>query len=227
MSTIRSSALLLLLGGCGGSPSEAVAYRDALHSGDCAPLRDDQLRDDCYIAHLDPSAPDACAPLTTERGRGECHFQLAEKTHDPALCKDAGPFADDCALHLVSQHFVDLATPGSVPGDHEDEVAAVITAGGLHLEDRRPWGAWYRQVLQGQTPLDRSACDVLTNPMHKGICRAAGMGLYHDRLNVARDKHEYPCDGGPLPASLAYAPDPELDAARQHRRPDLCRSTPR
>lgn len=210
--------ILACLLGCAATDPRA-AYLHGLRTGECAPVTDTQLRDDCWIARVGREGVDWCGETTAGRARGECYFQLAERTGDPSLCPRATPFADDCALHLLSRGFGELL-PAS-PGEKESEVAARIAAAGLGPEDPRPWSAWYRWVLGGQRPLDRASCAQVAEPLRREACERTGVALYHDLLNRARDLRTYPCDGGPLPPELQHTPDPELDAARAARA-DLC-----
>ena len=148
-------------------------------------MRGDALRDDCWLAHLDTADPAWCDRFTTDKLRAECAFTMGERLDDPAWCARAGPFADDCRLHLVSRRVTKL-TGG--PADHEAEVEAIVVAVGLAADDHRPWAAWFRHALGSTSPLDRSRCDALTDPERREGCRFAGLALYHDRLNHARDR---------------------------------------
>ena len=42
------------------------------------------------------------------------------------------------------------------------------------------------------------------------------MGVFHEKLNISRDKNQITCDM-PLPSNLSYIPDPEMDAALKER----------
>lgn len=213
-------ALLLLLA-CSRGADDIATYRAALDDGRCERIVDPWRRDDCWIHRTEVDQRPHCDRVTDARQQGECWFVLAEATLDPALCPRATPFADDCALHVLSLGFRALGEPGTVPGEHEVEVARRIAAAGLAPDDLRPWSAWYRQVLAGQRPLDRGACDRVADPARAEACRRTGLALYQDRLNHARDHHLWPCDGGPLPPSLATTPDPAIDALVAART-DLC-----
>lgn len=211
--------MLSLLLACAAPPSDATTYAAALHDGSCATVRDDALRDDCWLRWLDPKDPTWCDRLTTDRLRAECAFTMAERTGEATWCDRAGPFEDDCRLHHLSRQLADVE---GLPADRDAEIEAAIRAAGLAEDDGRAWGTWYRWSLGRQAPLDRSTCDAVTDASRREACRQAGLGLFHDRLNNARDRKLFPCDGGPLPPLLAYAPDPDLDLAIQHRRPELC-----
>lgn len=217
--------MILLLFACtfpsdrAGDAEDRARYVAGLASGECAPVRDAALRDDCYAATVD--SPADCEAVNDAKVRGECWFQLAESTEDASLCPRAAPFVDDCALHVLSRGFAGWLPRRARPGEHEDAAAARILATGLAVDDLRPWSAFYRHVLGSTRPLDRAACDAVADPARRVECKRTGIALYHDILNRARDKNRYPCDGGPLPPVLAYTPDPELDAVRAART-DLC-----
>jgi len=214
--------LAVLLACAGADPRGAddrARYVAGLASGECAGIRDDALRDDCREATA--KAPSDCESVGDATLRGECWFQLAEATSDAALCPRAVPFVDDCALHVLSRAFPKWLPKAARPGEHEAEAAARITAAGLAADDMRPWSAFYRHVLGGTRPIDRSTCDKVENAARREACKRTGIAMYQDLLNHARDRGLYPCDGGPLPTLLAYAPDPELDAVIAARR-DLC-----
>ena len=196
-------------------------YRDALRDGRCDAVADDALRDDCWVAMAGEGTGDTCAQVTDTTLRGECWFRLAEARSDAALCPQAVPFAEDCALHVLSRGFATGVPRGLRPGRGEDDAAARIVASGLAVTDMRPWSAWYRWVLGQNHPLDRAACLDVVDPDRREACLHTALALYGDLLNNARDRGTYPCDGSPLPAVLQYTPDPELDALRAGRT-DLC-----
>lgn len=231
--------MALLLLACGRPPADATAYPQALAAvasrpGDaadlCASLRDPALRADCVsagaerLAAEDASAAAAlCASLAEGVFRDECHFQVAEKSHTPARCAEAGAFADDCRLHLWSQDLRELLPLGKGPGEVEAAATAALATYGLASDDLRPWSALYRELLGREKPLDRGACARAPSPALAEVCTRTGAVLYGDRLNRARDRKTFPCAGGPLPTSLLTTPDPELEQMLAERRlRDLC-----
>ena len=76
---------------------DAKLYRDGLASGDCSPVRDGDLRDDCWVATAETKSLRAkpCDLIGGDRYEGECWFVLAEREKDPTLCKKAGTYADE------------------------------------------------------------------------------------------------------------------------------------
>lgn len=215
--------MILLLLACfdesAGDAEDRARYVAGLASGECEGVRDAKLRDDCREATA--KAPADCAAVADPTIRGECWFQLAESTQDASLCPRAAPFADDCALHVLSRGFAAWLPKKARPGEQEGAAATRMVAAGLDVGDMRPWSAFYRHLLGSTRPIDRSSCDAVADPARREACKRTGITMYQDLLNHARDRKLYPCDGGPLPSLLAYAPDPELDAVRAART-DLC-----
>lgn len=208
---MRLSGLLFgatcLLAAC--AQDRAATYTAALKSGDCATIDDATLRADCRVQ------TDQCEALTGDDA-AECWFLRAEARKDPTACANAGAFAFDCRMHLYTRALqAEVKDPRIEPD--EAAIAARIAAAGFESTDPRPWSAWYRHALSRRRPLDRSVCRALTDADHQQACLQTGLSLYNDYLNVARDRHLYTCDGGPLPELLQTTPDPELDAARAAR----------
>lgn len=211
--SLRAGLLLGAFGlatACGPTPAEE---RAAWREGRCEGISDARLHDDCLLWK------GSCEGIGAERPRGECWFRVAEASDDVSLCPKAGVFRDQCALHLISGAFME-SFPKAAPGVDEEAVAALVASAGFADDDMRPWSAWYRHAL-GKPPLDRGRCDAVADPGRREACRQTGLALYNDRLNQARDRHLYPCDGGPLPTLLSHVEDPgitSLIAARS----DLC-----
>jgi hypothetical protein len=229
-------ALIWLLG-CEEAPSSIHLYRAGLESGDCGPIPDPWLRDDCYLATASKKSirTNPCDPIVAQELKNECWFVMAEIEKDPALCRKADRFSEDCALHVLSGTLTGLVPKEAMPGDMAVEAAweEQIQKSGMLVSDPRPWSAFYRWVLGQHHPLDRASCSRITEGMRKEACEKTGEALYNDLLNHARDRRLYPCDkvaaGEPpgslksneLPVLLQHTPDPELDALRLSRT-DLC-----
>lgn len=202
--------------------SDARLYQQGLRTGDCAEIREVDYRDDCYAATASMRKEDPCGAIQADRMREECWFHVAERTNDPALCVRAGAFRDDCSLHLLSSDFRSWVPVGTLPGQDEERIEEKIREAGMDPEDPRPWSAYYRWLHGGQRPLDRRLCAAVSNPTRQEACYRTGIAHYNDLLNNARDRHIFPCPkGSALPPSLAYTPDPELDALIAGRE-DLC-----
>ena len=189
----------------------------------CAEIGSMELRADCtwrVVEELATTKPELCTTLCQDLpgifGQ-ECWFLLGEHGDDPAACANAGPMADECRMHLVGRRL--MGTRGDFSDD--DGAEDVFVGLGLSLGDDRPWSAWYRMLLSRQAVLDRSACTLVADPWRRDICVNTAIPLFHDRLNMARDKGLDLCTG--VPAEVAYVAEPELDAALDQRRlEDLC-----
>lgn len=216
---------LLLLFACGREPvPDAKLYRNGLASGDCSPIRDSKLRDDCWVATAETKSLRArpCDLVSGDRYKGECWFVIAEREKDASYCSKAGVFTDDCALHVLSGGFASWVKAESVPGDQDAEFEERIKTSGMKATDPRPWSAYYRWVLGQHRPLDRKSCAKVEDPMRREACEKTGLAVYNDLLNNARDRKLLPCPSlKPLPPELAHTPDPELDSLLSSRE-DLC-----
>ncbi len=204
--------------------AEARAWATALETGDCEGLAED-LHDACVIADVERTRVDRCGDAHAEHARGECRFRLAERTLDARLCEHAAPYAEDCALHVLSASFRTWVPSGAAPGGPEEDILAErIVEAGLAVDDPRPWSAWYRWVLGAQRPLDRGACGKVAASPRREACVQTGRAIFEDRLNRARDDGTLGCaspDGaqGALPEALRHTADAELDAIVAARRP--------
>ena len=211
----REEALISALGGC-----QAIQSKD--WRGDCALAAVQGLA--AKTRHETSALLQMCDELPSELTRAECAFQIGEQRNDRAACAQAGPFAEDCRMHIYSAAFTRLK---AVP-DAEIEAAfdALALEFGFSTDDPRPWVAASRWLLGRTSPLDRHRCDDLTVTSkidRVKVCHVAGRQLYMDRLNHARDTNQYPCDGSPLPDDLKTGDDSELDQLRLEReRRDLC-----
>lgn len=215
--------------------ADLARYRDALRTGACETVTTSSLRDDCWLSladegrrtSMDPGsagrtfvsaagpnlAPpdDVCDRVEDSFLRDECWFLRAEATEDFALCKKAATFHDSCRLHLLTQRFA--RAPAARLGEGEDAAREAILAAGFELDDLRPWSTWYRWILARQTPLDRPACRSLPDPARVSACEEMALIVYKGRLQLARDHGRNPC-AQPVPADLAYVPDPAVDTVR-------------
>ena len=206
---------LALVSAIGCAPSNASALAAAIVAGGCSELAATELRDLCRLERLE------CEAIEGELQRAECAFRTAEASGRIGDCADAGPFLEDCRMHLWSASFSEWAPKQPEVGRDEPLVAEHIAEARFNADDMRPWSAWYRLALGRHQPMDRGACRSVTTASIQKACLETGLSLYGDRLNNARDRHLYPCDGGELPAFLQTTPDPELDALRASRS-DLC-----
>lgn len=212
---------------------QAVQRTPAAAEETCAALELPELRAECITAAVerlatkDPAlAHSLCGGLPPSIGRDECFFQRAERSADPTACEDAGRFAMDCRMHLWTQVVVQAVPGGAAPGSFEEELSITAAEAGFEAEDPNPWIPVYRRALGMRRPLDRASCNQAGTELRVATCRNAGVQLYNDLLNHARDTQSFPCAGGPMPPTLAYTADPELDALVAERRSrDLCHAS--
>jgi hypothetical protein len=170
-----------------------------------------------------PGAPALCDRIESTTLKDECHFQLAERRNDLLACKEAGAFVDDCRLHAWT---AELKSAWGDPPDFPTGAAsarAVMVKDGIDPADPRFWSATFRYALLRKRPFDRNQCKPL-DPELRDACQHTGLATYADLLNHERDFGHFPCHGEPLPPTVAYTPDPDLEAmviSRLDR--DLCK----
>jgi hypothetical protein len=201
------SAIILL--GCDREPSpphrqyigalQQIQDKPEEADSACGPIRDSVLRADCYLAAVEragESGRELCERLEG-KSRGECHFILAEKGQSLKDCEEAGPYARDCRLHLLSR---------SLARENEYTVqAAESLLAGHGLEgSQEGWTAVYRNFHSKKRPLDLGWCRDSPDPL---LCRKAGLQIFRDRLNRARDTDKVECSGEVQPPMLGFHPD--------------------
>ncbi|MBM4367533.1 MAG: hypothetical protein FJ102_15075 [Deltaproteobacteria bacterium] len=184
----------------------AAEYREALESGGCAAVSDPALRDDCHAQRGE------CTQVHGAVARDECGFVRAEKAGEIALCGGAGRFEHDCRMHLWTQEVVKFDKSACAVGRGEPAVASRLVDLGFDADDPAPWSAYYRRCLSVNRPIDRGPCNLVPSAVAREACLRTGLALYDDLLNMARDKHDFPCGAGPMPALLEHAPDREIEA---------------
>lgn len=231
-------AALSLIVGCGVHPpaDDPRRYIDSLAAvvadpsttqEACGALRTPALQEDCILAGVErltgtdiEAAAALCVGLPTGRGKDECGFLLAERTGEAGRCAQAGRFILDCRMHLL-QRSVSRAQLPADPAQAEGAAAALLEATGFSADDEHAWTLLYRDTLSRQVALDLSRCDATPRA---ALCRRAGGGLFHDRLNFARDTtvlSETWCGDRVGLAVLDHVPDPDIDAILAQRT-DIC-----
>ena len=232
------ASMLPMLLGCGSKPpgDEARRYTDSLTAlaanpartgAVCGALSVPALREDCVLAGVarlaaaDPAAATAlCAELPAGVSQDECGFVLAEETGDSARCRDAGRFALDCQMHLLQRAVSSVRLP-SDPVDADAEATALLHTAGFAPDDAHAWTLLYRDILARQSPLNLARCD---ETPRAELCRRAGGGLFHDRLNFVRDTDALTADWCTRRSGvtvLEHTPDPDIDTILSQR-PDIC-----
>ena len=231
-------AALSLITGCGVHPPTdehrrytdslaAVAADPAATHESCGALHTPALREDCILAGVErlveadvEAAAALCVDLPAGRSQDECGFILAEKTGEASRCALAGRFTLDCRMHLLQRAVSRAALPAD-PAQAELPAAALLATAGFSADDEHAWTLLYRDTLSRQLALDLTRCDVTPRAE---LCRRAGGGLFHDRLNFARDTEaltEDWCTDRSGVAVLDHVADPDIDAILAQR-PDIC-----
>ncbi len=209
--------------------TEAIAL--ALTSPDraiplCHQLRDPALRADCawavveVLASSDPQASAMLCAKTPEPGGEECWFLLGEHAQDPQACANAGTLADDCRMHVFSDRVHNELPKDAKPGQVEELVRPWVIWAGFSTKDERPWSATYRQLLMRNSPLDPGSCATISEPALAEICSKTAIPVFHDLLNMHRDRGAQLCTGElPFPVVLTPALETEL---AERRSQELC-----
>ena len=196
----------------------------------CSVLTDPELHGECVsigaerLAIQQEGEPAMlCELIEIQLWQDECFFIVAEKGAEPGLCASAGRFETDCFMHTWTRKIHREIPKKTRPGQAEPEWAQMANDHGFAPDDDRPWVALYRKLLGEMTPMDRAACDDVTLERLQNICRKAGLGLFHDRLNYVRDKALLDCQSDTLPKALNTLLDMELRATlEQRKQEDLC-----
>jgi len=231
-------AALLVLAACSTAPdtkTDLLRYQRALETAvtdpaaawdACSTVADAGLRGDCGLATIEAWAGhkgvdsaellSRCAELEPQTTTHECAFQVAERRHEPAGCAAAGPYEDDCRLHLATARF-DAWMPRDARLQDEDLHQQMITEAeeaGLAADDPRVWSAFFRRVYMQQISMDRSGCTALIEFLAES-CHETGRAVYRDRMNIARTQGMFPCDDAEPPRFLQTGDDTELEQLRR------------
>jgi hypothetical protein len=113
----------------------------------CAGLPSGRWRGECVISAVErlavsqPAlAEGLCAQLEEDDGgveAHECWFQLAERSHDVALCVRSGSFVEDCRIHVWTARVPTLTSAQAAEGATlEPALAGLALAAAGH---NRPW----------------------------------------------------------------------------------------
>lgn len=192
----------------------------------CAEIRDPALNADCVwavveaLAKDDPETSAALCAKTPAQGGEECWFLLGENARDPAACANAGSLADDCRMHVFSDRVHNELPKSAKPGEIEALVGPWVVWAGFSTSDDRPWSAVYRQVLTRNSPLDPGRCAAVGDPKLAEICTNTAVPVFHDLLNMQRDRGAQLCEG-PLPFPVVLTPALEQELATR-RSQELC-----
>jgi len=196
----------------------------------CEGLRDEDLHDDCFVAIAErearrgaaAAADKACAEVRGEGPQYECQFQVAERTNDRDRCARAGPFADDCRMHIWGRQLGEALPPPITFGEADGRLPNLVSHAGFDPSDERPFFAAYRHLHGLSSPIELGACAAVA-PARQALCETAGAQIYGDLVNHARDTGALPCPNEPLPARLEPGDHPALRRLLDERRAERCR----
>jgi len=264
--------MLILTLACGDAapPDDAAVYAALLADPEpdpevalpaCLGLANEHARGDCAMAvalsagrHPEVAPEAHCDRVPEGTWRYECYFQAAEisrgwrpREEQAALCRRAGPFADDCAQHLWQNAVVELVRGrgagafGAVIDDARAVYATWEPALGESTDFRRRFWRhlfWTGFEIDGP-PMDLAACAPLDVDARRA-CRGTGARLFVTRLRralLSGGRPGLPARGGVeafcagpsdlsalstrLP-SAAGAPDPALEDALAGEHERIC-----
>lgn len=211
----------------------------------CDPVTDPALRSDCLLVvatrrlmGVGEPAEAACAEVPAGTWRAECLFVAAEQAaadkrdgRAAALCKQAGPFAEDCAQHLWQDALYRVARRPQQPLPdmvraatplHDTWAGYLRWTGDFHT---RFWRLAFELAFTGSR-IDPARCDAV-DPALQGACVAGAVGLVERELAPALARGGLSlCTLEPritaLGPALPAAPDPRLDAVVAARQAELC-----
>lgn len=198
------TALLLL--GC-AAPSDAAAYRAALHASDwdqardaCTEVDDPTSRADCLVAAMerfDRLGPEDCQLVPAGLWRDECVFLYAERLaraarvpEAVAACERTG-FGRECAYHLLRA--AARETVDEPPARAARMIAPYTGMSDAHDAPRLFWKAWFREQAARDRPLDPTACPDAT-------CVAAAREVLLQKLGARLSAAGPALCTGPVPA---------------------------
>ncbi len=207
---------LLVLGGCadqhehgdedrqhyaagvgGTSPEERLAH--------CQAIEDPALRGDCLsllATAVDQlashTATELCESIASSPWKEECFFLAAEQARSDGAfeqaakhCLRAGPFLEDCSVHLWQDQLRAALLPGGLESllEHPEKVIAIHDRWSERLQlgedfDRRFWDRCFQVALERQPSVDILACERM-RPTWQEPCMRAAVQSYRARLQRA------------------------------------------
>ena len=126
--------------------------------------------------------------------KGECWFQLAEKTVRLEDCEKAAPFVEDCYAHIT------LRMLYQAKAESWDDIDRIVKENGLDITDPRYGGLAYQYWFRGTAVLKFSDCHQMKHPK---ICHDALGMLYLQRLKEWDLDPKLDCNN--IPEKLAHS----------------------
>ncbi len=238
--SIVAIAVAPLIGGCARETPQWEVYAEIVADPSpdperdiprCLQLTDPDFAGDCALtvalrgAQSASQAPDTwCDAIPADPWGFECRFQAAEVLRSNgetdravALCRQAGRFARDCALHLWQKAVHTLARST----EPADLVTVIPSARRMHARwlarvgqysdfDSLFWRKFFRVVFNSKTRVDVAHCDPLPDDLMKR-CQNAVVVILDQALRTAAGKARWRaafCDSpSPTLATLVTLPD--------------------
>lgn len=256
--------LLWVFAACGATPAQDVKVYAALvgeRNPDpdrdlpaCARLTDPNLAGDCALtvaqraANSRKVAPETwCGEVPAGTWRYECWFQAAETARRRGqeqkaaeLCRESGPFINDCAQHLWQTRVHTLIR---ADGRRPDFVGRLGAAQAIYDEwapllgehtdlESRFWSKYYQNGFESVGHVATAWCDGLPEA-HHGRCLEAARDIVVRELAPNLDRHNAwasfcalsPATSANTSVWLRLDPSPELDAVVEERQRTLCAVT--
>lgn len=220
--------LLLFYGACFQSTSETTVQQkvDILEQIEQDPFQAKQL-----CGQLEPSQREFCIQFALQalpkddvvhlrelcsslegNAKGECWFQVAERSLDIRDCEQAIPFEQDCYAHLALQQLL-KEEPQSW-----SEVVRIIHQSRLDVTHPRFGMMAYQYWFHETSVLNLSDCQTMSNPQ---VCRQAMVSLYLQRLKEWDLDPKASCDS--IPEKLAHSEQIVLKSSFQEVFQRKCR----
>ncbi len=136
-------------------------------------------------------------PELEGNARGECWFQVAERSLSLEDCAKAEPFVDNCHMHITLKHLLNLEPTTW------DEVEAIAKQYGTDPNSTSHGYALYQYWFRNTSRLKLSDCKELSRPL---ICREAVASLYFHRLKEWDMDVSASCE--PVPEKIWHSDQP-------------------
>lgn len=214
----------------------------------CAAITDEDLAGDCALVVATRAATGSrespttwCARVPEGTWRSECLFEGSEmmlRRNNPeaavSLCLKAGPFRDDCAMHLW-QSSLDRVTWGMTTATFAERLPAarqIYDSWSMWLSETdlegRFWSRFYQVGFGGRAGVDLSVCDALASE-DALRCQRVGAEVFASRLGPYLQMSGQlaafcarPLGSAVVAPWVGARPHAALDAALAERWPQLC-----
>ncbi len=136
-------------------------------------------------------------PELNGNARGECWFQVAERSLSLEDCAKATPFVDNCHMHITLKRLLEFE-----PTTWE-EIEKIARQYGTDPDSTSHGYALYQYWFRNTSKLKLSDCEILSRPQ---ICHDALASLYFHRLKEWDMDGNAPCQ--PVPDKIWHSDQP-------------------